>query len=154
MFHVSSFKFQEVAIVFISPKQRQKMFFLGITILFLLILVVISLSVFFARPKVVPVEQVFKKPKIDINFKVLDSEQIKSIELMGEIETQFSYQAKTDKGKTVSGKISAISKEKAQKALEEINLTQITLQESQIGRENPFVPYYQIVSSKGKTKTK
>ena len=131
-----------MAIVFVSPKQRQKMFFLGITILFLMVLSVIGTIVFFSKPEPVPVEQVFIKPKIEINFEVLDLEQVKGSLLMGRVQKEFSYLGQTDKKEQRSGSIFAASIEEAKKILEDSGLTSITLEEVLIGRSNPFVPYY------------
>lgn len=131
-----------MAIVFVSPKQRQKMFFSGITILFLLILSVIVTVVFFSKPKLAPVEQVFIKPKIEINFAILDLEQVKGSLLMERVQKEFTYLAQTSKGEQKSGSIFAASIEEARKILEDSELFSITLEEVLIGRENPFTPYY------------
>jgi len=131
-----------MAIVFISPKQRQKTFFIGITAIVLLFLIVVALSVFLAKPKEIPPELVFNKPKVDINLTVLDSDQFKELEPFSEMEVQFSYSAVTEKGKNVTGIISAVSESAARKALEEMKLTIAEIKEIKIGRENPFVPYY------------
>ncbi len=130
-----------MAIVFVSPKQRQKMFFLGITILFLLFLSVIGTIVFFSKPKPT-MEQVFIKPDIEINFKVLDLDQVKGSLLMGKVQREFTYSATTEKGKQESGSIFADSIEEAKKKLEDSGLFLSTLEEIFIGRENPFAPYY------------
>ncbi|MBI3631615.1 MAG: hypothetical protein HY219_01995 [Candidatus Staskawiczbacteria bacterium] len=142
-----------MAIVFVSPKQRQKMFFLGITILFLLFLFVVGTVVFFSKPASVPTEEVFKKPKIKIDFEVLDLEQIKEGSLMGRVQKEFTYLATTDKGKQESGSVFAASIEEAKKKLEDKKLINITLEEVLIGRENPFAPYYTIISSTINKKT-
>ena len=131
-----------MAIVFVSPKQRQKMFFLGITILFLLFLSIIGTVVFFSKPKSTPVEQAFIKPKIKINFEVLDLEQVKGSLLMGRIQKEFAYQSVTDKGEEKTGSIFAATTEEAKKILEDSGLISVTLEEVGIGRENPFTPYY------------
>src|SRR3990167_1330138 len=131
-----------MAIVFVSPKQRQKMFFLGITVLFLLVLVVIGTFVFFSKPKLAPTEQVFIKPKIKIDFEVLDLEQVKNSLLMGRIQKEFIYQALTDKNEQKSGSIFAVSEEEAKKILEDEGLLSVTLEEVLVGRENPFTLYY------------
>ncbi|TSC95038.1 MAG: hypothetical protein CEN87_50 [Parcubacteria group bacterium Licking1014_1] len=140
-----------MAIVFISPKQRQKIFFLGIIILFLLVLVVISLSVFLAKTKEVPPEQVFNRPKINVNINILESNEIKGLVPFAEMETEFSYEALTEKGKGEKGKVLAVSIEEARKILEGLNLSVVKIEEVGIGRENPFEPYYQTITS---TKTK
>ena len=131
-----------MAIVFVSPKQRQKVFFAGITILFLLILLVIGTVVFFSKPKPAPSEQVFVKPDIKIDFAVLDFEQVKKSSLMERVQKEFVYSAITDKGGQKSGNIFAATMEDAQKTLEGTGLVSVVLEEVSIGRENPFTPYY------------
>lgn len=131
-----------MAIVFVSPKQRQKMFFLGITILFLLVLFTVVIFVFFSKSKPDPEEQVFKKPEIKINFEILDLEQIKGSLLMERVQEEFTYQLVTNKGEQKSGSIFAASMEEAKKILEDLGLSSITLKKVPIGRENPFIPYY------------
>lgn len=131
-----------MAVVFISPKKRQKMFFIGITVMFLLLLVAVALFVFLSQPQ--PAEQgvVFYKPKINIDFKVLDSDQFKSLEPFTHMQALFSYTAMTIKGQSVSGTIPAASIEDATKILQGRQLFSIEVKEFQIGRENPFTPYY------------
>ncbi len=141
-----------MAIVFVSPKQRQKMFFLGITILFLLVLFVVGTFVFFSKPKSIPAEQVFIKPQININFEILDSEQVKGSLLMGRVQQEFTYQSVTDKGKQKSGNIFAASIEEAKKVLEDSGLISVILEKVLIGRENPFTPYYAPTTINTKTK--
>ncbi len=137
-----------MAIVFISPKEKQKIFILGIAGFFLLVLVLIGLAVFLARPKNVPQEQVFQAPEIKINFDVLKSEQIKNLEIPGAIEKEFSYKATTAKGQEQSGKISAPSQEKAIEILTTLGFSNITFEEAKSGRENPFAPFYEITPPK------
>lgn len=130
-----------MAIVFISPKQRQKTFFLGITIVFLLVLIVISLSVFFAKPKEVKPEFAFNKPKVSININVLNSDEIKNLEPFPEMEIEFAYEAFTFERKKIEGSIWAVSKEEAIKALEGLKLSVSKIEEVGIGRDNPFEKY-------------
>lgn len=143
-----------MAIVFVSPKQRQKMFFLGITILFLLFLFIIGTIVFFSKPEATPAEQVFIKPKIKINFEVLDLEQVRGSLLMGRVQKEFAYQAATEKGEQKTGSVFAATMEDAKKILEDMGLISVTLREVEIGRENPFAPYYTPSIPTINTKTK
>ncbi|MBU4204589.1 hypothetical protein KKE19_00195 [Patescibacteria group bacterium] len=141
-----------MAIVFISPKEKQKVFILGIAGLFVLFVIVISLIVFLAKPKEIPAELVFKAPKIRINFDVLISNEIRNLEFFPEMEKEFNYTARTESGQEKSGNISAPSSEKAIEILTALNLSNITLEEIKIGRTNPFSPYYEIKPSSSKTK--
>ena len=142
-----------MAVVFISPKQRQKMFFLGITVSFLIFLSVIFLIVFFSQPQTNEGPLVFNKPKVNIDFKILDSEQLKNFEPFSQMELQFTYSATNKEGKLTEGLISAVSKEEAIKFLEAIELKVVKIEEVKIGRDNPFAPYSQ-ESVSGQTSTK
>jgi hypothetical protein len=137
-----------MAIVFVSPKQRQKMFFLGITILFLLFLSVVGAVVFFSKPEPTPVELAFTRPKIEINLEVLDSEQIKGSLIMTRMQKEFIYSAETDKGVKKAGSVFAATTEEATKKIEDMKLIIIDLKEVEVGRENPFTPYYTIANTK------
>lgn len=131
-----------MAVVFISPKQRQKVFFMGITIIFLLFLAVAASVIFFSKPKEASQALVFNKPKVSVNLKVFDSEQFKNLQPFVEMQMQFSYSAVTKKGKQVNGFISAVSLDDARKVLESTGLSVVSIKEMEIGRDNPFTPYY------------
>ncbi len=130
-----------MAIVFISPKQRQKTLIFGIIGLVSLALIIIGLGVFLKKPKTIPSERVFKPPKIEISFEVLESDQVKNLEVFEKIKKEFNYQGKTEEGEIQSGKILALSREEALKLLKELGLSDIVLEEMEIGRGNPFVSY-------------
>jgi len=134
-----------MAIVFISPKQRQKTLIFGIIGLVSLFLIVIGLVVFLKKPKTIPSERVFKAPKIEINFGVLESDKIKDLEAFGEIKDEFNYQARTGEGDIQLGIVLAVSREEAIKSLEDLGFSDIVLEEKEIGRENPFV-HYEIIT--------
>lgn len=133
-----------MAIVFVSPRQRQKMFLTAIIAVFLLIFVIIALSIFLSKPKEVqPTQLVFNKPKVNVDFKVLDSEQFKSLEPFIQMQNQYNYKATTKKGRQIEGKVFATSIEEAQNILTGLNLNVVSVEEIKAGRENPFTPYYQ-----------
>ena len=134
-----------MAVVFISPKQRQKMFFMGITVVFLLFLIVISLGVFWAKPSEVSSVLVFNKPKVNIDMAVFDLDEFKNLQPTSQMQTQYSYKALTKDGKPDDGFISATSKDEAMSVLTSKELTVTELKEAEIGRDNPFTPYYQAV---------
>ena len=69
-----------MAVVFISPKKKQKGFFMGITISLALFLSVISFWVFLAQPSVQEQKTTLNKPKVNVNLAILDSEQFKNLE--------------------------------------------------------------------------
>ena len=68
-----------MAIVFVSPKKKQILFFSLIAGFFLLLLLTIILFVFLMKPEAMPAEKVFKKPNINIDFSILDSERLKEL---------------------------------------------------------------------------
>lgn len=96
-----------------------------------------------SKPKEAQTSLVFNKPKINVDMKIFDSEQFKSLQPFGEIELQFSYIAAAEKQKPVTGFISAASLEQARLILADMGLKITEIKEVGIGRENPFTPYYQ-----------
>jgi hypothetical protein len=136
-----------MAVVFISPKERQKMFIIGITSVVGLFLIVVASIIFFAQPsKSVSNELVFNKPKVKINFDVFESEQFKALESFEKMKIQFSYTASRD-GKTKEGYTSAVSIEEAKSMLEELGYSVSRIEEAEIGRDNPFESYEKIVGT-------
>lgn len=140
-----------MAIVFVSPKERQKILILAIVGFFVVILILISISIILARPKAVPIAETFIAPEIKINFDVLKSPQVMALKLLPDMERQFSYKADL-KGKAKTGKIVSSSIDKAKETLLEQGYTNIIVEEIKIGRENPFTPYYELAPVKKTTK--
>ncbi|HCC60062.1 MAG: hypothetical protein A2402_01345 [Candidatus Staskawiczbacteria bacterium RIFOXYC1_FULL_37_43] len=136
-----------MAVVFISPKKRQRMFFAGITATFLVILAFISFLVFMAQPSPVSPEFVFNKPKFNINFNIFDSEEFKGLLPFNEMQRQFVYTAENESGNLEEGVISAVSAQEAKKVLEAMGFEIKTIEEAEAGRENPFTPYYEVSAS-------
>lgn len=140
-----------MAIVFISPKQKQKTIIFGIVGIISLVLVIIGLMVFLKKPETVPPEQVFKAPKIEINFEILESDKLKNLEDFEGLKNEFNYQATTKDGELQPGKILAVSRKQAIKSLEDLGFSDIVLEEGiEVGRENPFV-IYEIIPSESAT---
>ena len=130
-----------MAVIFISPQKRQREFFIAITIFFALILILISTWAFLSQPSGPETEFVLNKPKINVNFQVLESDQFKNLEPFEMIPLQFSYTAVTSWNKTVTGLISAVSQEEARALLQESGYQVRDLKEVGTGRDNPFEPY-------------
>jgi len=143
-----------MAVVFISPKQRQKVFFLGIISLAALFVIVVAFLVFLSKPEEIPAEIVWNKPKINIDIKVFDSEPFKALELFEDMQIQFKYTALNKKNKIMTGFVSATSLEEAKTILEGMGLAVSSLEEAEIGREDPFTPYYSSTNNASKTTTK
>lgn len=135
-----------MAIVFISPKKRQMLFISLIAGFFILVLGGIGLDVYLTKPQAAKTEEYFVSPAIKINWDVLKSDQLTNLEPMPEIQQDFQFSAKTSKGLTKTGIISAGSQDEATQILKGLNLLSITLSELKPGRANPFVPYYQVVA--------
>ncbi|OGZ63771.1 MAG: hypothetical protein A3A98_00570 [Candidatus Staskawiczbacteria bacterium RIFCSPLOWO2_01_FULL_40_39] len=140
-----------MAIVFVSPRKVQKMFFGGIITLIALLLFAISLLVLLPElrnklndiPANIPVRGDFNGPDLKINFRAIDSDEVKNLEPFGAMEGNFSYIAEDENGRQITGKISAASREDAEKNLAAMGLTIQSIEEITIGRNEPFVPYYQ-----------
>ncbi len=115
--------------------------------MFLLFLIVVSLGVFLSKPKNVSTGLVFNKPKVSINMKIFDSDQFKSLLAFTEMEIQYSYKAATKDNQQKTGFISAVSIDKAREFLESTGLSVSEIKEAEIGRDNPFVPYYQAATA-------
>ena len=131
-----------MAVVFISPKERQKTFFVVITIIFLLFLAIVFLGVFFSKPEENFSAQVFNKPKVSIDMTIFDSEQFKNLQPFTEMQTQYSYKAATKNNKTQTGFIFADSMDDARTIITDMGLKVIDIIEVDAGRANPFAPYY------------
>lgn len=134
-----------MAIVFISPKKRQKIVVSSIIGSVLLILIVIAFWVFLAKPRSISPAAVFHAPKIEINFEILDSEKIKNLQVFEGVKKEFTYQGEKGDGTQQTGKVLAASIKEAEEIVKKLNLSKIVIKEPEIGRENPFAPYEQPV---------
>jgi hypothetical protein len=132
-----------MAIVFISPQKRQRTLIFSIAGFFALVLLAIGLSVFLAKPQVAPAQQYFTATPININWKVLKSDQFTKLVPVPEVEKEFQFSAKAADGSAKTGIVSAVSEDDANKALQNLSLASIVLTELKPGRDNPFSPYYQ-----------
>ncbi|MCX6719853.1 MAG: hypothetical protein NTV36_01985 [Candidatus Staskawiczbacteria bacterium] len=132
-----------MAVVFISPKKRQKTLMLVIIGGFLVLLIIISSGVLLSPPKEVSPELIFNKPKVDINIKIIDSDQFKNLQAFTEMDVQYIYEARTADKKQKTGSVTAVSEDEARAMLESMGLTVTKLEKSKVGRDNPFIPYYQ-----------
>ncbi|MDD3608017.1 MAG: hypothetical protein PHQ20_04495 [Candidatus Moranbacteria bacterium] len=129
-----------MAVVFISPKQKQKMFLTGIISGVALFSVIIAILVFLSQPKETYNEFVFNRPKVSIDFSVFDSEQFKNLEPFEKLKVQFYYEASIDNEKK-EGLISSSSIEDAKKELEDLGYRVTLIQKTEVGRDNPFENY-------------
>ena len=134
-----------MAIVLISPQKRQKTFIWIASSLAVLVLLAIAFFIF--APMLsnnlnnIPDTGNYITPDIKLNFSIVDSAQVKNLEPFNKIEMEFAYVAQDKSGKQVVGRISAADQDGARKSLEAMGFTIVSLQESNLGRINPFVPY-------------
>ena len=144
-----------MAVVFISPKQRQRMFIIAIAAVFLVIMIAISLGVFMSKPKEVSNLANFSKPKVIVNMSIFDSDEFKILKVPEDMNIRYSYKANDQKGKQQIGYVAAVSEAEAKKYLEDKGWKVLELKEIEPGRDNPFTPYYQAasVSSPASTET-
>lgn len=133
-----------MAIVFISPKKKQRMFLAGSVAVLILFLITVALIVFLSQPSQEKVQLVFNKPKVNINFSMLESEEFKILEPFSKMELQFRYEARDEDGNPVAGLISAVSEKEAREILKLLKLDVFKVEEVGIGRENPFTPYFEV----------
>ena len=143
-----------MAVVFISPKQRQRTFFVAITIVFLLFWAVVSFSIFFSKATDSLPKLVFNPTKINIDTSIFSSAQFQGLLPLGEINKRFSYKAITRDGKVESGFVSAETKVLAMQILATKGLNVSEIKEVNAGRDNPFIPYYQQTVTAGTTQNK
>lgn len=136
-----------MAIVFPSIEKKQKAFNAIMVVLLALILFGIPFLIFspWLDSKINnTVKETDYRPNLDINFTILDSDQVKNLESFPVIETEFSYTGQDKKGKKIQGLILAMSKEDAQIMLEKTGITILSLEESSTGRNDPFAPFDQV----------
>ena len=136
-----------MAIIFISPKKKQKIFIWLISIALILFLVTILFIIFSPGFKnetaSIPIQDVLYNPSARINFDIMDSSLVKNLDLFEGMQTEFDYAAQDQNGNNAGGKVLALNQEDAKSILEKMGLKVLTLKESNIGRSDPFVPYYQ-----------
>ena len=135
-----------MAVVFISPKKKQRMFLVGIVAGFVCFVTLVTVYAWASAPTPSSGGLVFNKKKVNIDFKMLDTDQFRYLEHFQQMPMQFKSEATTEggKGKKVTGYISAISLDEAKKVLAASNLAVGKITEVMGGRDNPFVPYQEL----------
>ena len=112
-----------MAVVFISPRKRQRTFFVAITVALLLFLGFISLGVISSKPPKVDSTVVFNSAKINIDMSIFDSVRFKNLKSPPEMGIQFRYKALTKSKRAEEGFISSGSIAQAREKLEGMGLT-------------------------------
>ena len=131
-----------MAIVFVSPREKQKAFLVAIVIFSVIVFAIIGLAIFLSSPKKPQgAGSRFVAPQIEIDFDVLTSPEILNLVLMPEMDLQFSYKGINSSAQEQTGKISAPTERRAREILSNLGLVLIIeLKEVGVGRENPFSP--------------
>jgi len=107
-----------MSVIFISPKQRQKVFFLIIVAMFLLFVSAVFLGVFLSKPSKGTSMVAFDNPKVEVSMNIFDSDQLKNMQPVNPMQKEFSYTIVTKDGKQRTGFMSAQSAEDVKKYLE------------------------------------
>ncbi len=133
-----------MAIVFVSAKAKQAVFFRTTAILVISTLLVAFL-VFIITGLWGSGKMAIKggpgQPDIAINLNIADSAKISNLEPFYSLETEFAYLVLDENQQQVEGNISAFTKEEAQKSLESSGFKVLNLKEAGLGRNQPFISY-------------
>lgn len=136
-----------MAIVFVSPKKRQRIFLFAAGTATLFLIIITAVILFLPQlgnilKNVSPDAIVVNEPKIEINFRIMDSESTAKLESFGGTGPRNFFYLADDKSKgRTSGTVSADSVLSAIKTLEKSGFENITITELEIGKNNPFAPY-------------
>ena len=130
-----------MAVVFISPKKKQRRFLMGVGASFLILILIVFFFAFARKPSPAELNITFNKPKVTMNFGIFNTDEFNRLEMFESIPFQFFYIAQDSEEQEVNGIISAESKEEARTALETAGLTVVDLQDVEFGRDNPFIPF-------------
>ena len=134
-----------MAILFVSPKKRQRAFLRAMIVILIGSVFVVALLIFPPTTKNSSGDSLAQQPGgsgLQIDFAVVDSDQVKNLRPFDAIGLEFSYVAKNKNGKQVAGTISASNEADAKKLLEGMGLAIVSLKQTYMGRNNPFIPYY------------
>lgn len=138
-----------MAIVFVSPKKKQKIFFTITALIMTLFLVGVSLIALLPEFKeglaIIPINietGYITVPEVKINFNVVDSDSVRKLEPFVILEPEFSYVAQDSTGKQLTGMLLASSQNQAETILKGMGLTIIEIREVNAGKQEPFIPYY------------
>lgn len=134
-----------MAIIFISPKKKQRTFFIIITVILALALFTIGvmalLPEFNRRLAKTDNGYVISIPEVMINFNLLDSERVKAMASFQPLLLEYRYVAANSALQKQEGVIFASSQEEAESLLKQQGLKVELLEEKNVGRSEPFVSY-------------
>ncbi len=135
-----------MAILFKQSRRKEKIFLWSVIIVVVLVLFSISLFIFppFQNSSLMSKEEIFGQYDAKIDLGLIDSEQVKNLDVFsGAITTEFTFIAKDKNGKQVTGTIAALDKSEATSLLTNKGLDVLSIEESHVIKNNPFSPYYQ-----------
>jgi hypothetical protein len=130
-----------MAIVFISPKKRQKAFFIAISAILVLFFILFSISIIPSEPKKVSPKIILNKTNIEINTSIFNQDKFKKLQPFSDMKKQFSYRANTKNKKLEEGVISAESADEVREVVEGFGWSVLSIKEIEVGREDPFSSY-------------
>ncbi len=133
-----------MAVVFISPKKRQRTFLMMVALASVALFVIIFVGIIFSKPQEAEPTLIFNSAKVNINTSMFGSEIFQTLQPFPSMDYQYAYKATTKSKQLRSGFVSAESSSAAKAILEDKGLTVTSLELLEIGRDNPFVPYYEI----------
>lgn len=134
-----------MAIVFTPAKKTRGKSFWIITILLFFILAGLSMAIFwlkFNSLSDLAMQGELVSQDIRINFDMMDSDRVQSLEAFVEPKAQFNYVAEDSRKRRVNGSLMADTQDEAKSILASMNLTPITIEEVASGRTEPFSSYY------------
>ena len=134
-----------MAITFV-PRDKKKTLFRSIITIFLVLILFITPFLIFSplftgQSKDIFIEEV-NRPDIGIDFSIIDSDEVKNLETFLVPQIEFSYKALDKNNKQVTGRIFANDENDAKNNLSNSGFKNINLEEVNIGKKEPFVPYY------------
>ncbi len=134
-----------MAILFTSPKRNQQIM-IRVSLVVLIILLLGVTVILLPSQSLVIISSTSIAPNntatVKINFEVLDSNQFKNLEPFSGTQTEFSYIATDKDGKKIVGSMVAETKDAVKKILEQMEFKVSSIEEKNIGRLEPFSPYY------------
>ena len=134
-----------MAIIFTSPKNKQRALLWVIIIISAVFLTAIFLLVllpeFLRNSQDIATETLKGQSDATISLNIGNQDKVNMLEPFVELEISFAYVVQDKDGKQIAGSISAADKAIAIKLLEESGFKILSLKEMNLGNDNPFISY-------------
>src|SRR3989344_1944689 len=131
-----------MAIIFVSAQKKQKAFFSAVAVFAVLFAVIASFIIFlpelFNKKQDGIIKEIPNKPVLVIDVGITNSDKFKALEPFETPQSEYVYVVQDQKNETISGNISAGTKEGAQALLESAGFKVTSVEEKGIGRTEPF----------------